>query len=83
MEPSFTFEQMLLKFGEIVPHLDDKAEDIMHRDSSLLHVTMRNNIPTDAEILAGRFLGAGILEFICWAYGHPNKGYAPPQGSDE
>ena len=80
METCLTMEELLMKFHELTPFLDDKVEDMLRRQPDLLRINIRAG---DADVQAGRLVGAAILDFIAWAYGRPELGYVPPSEGDE
>ena len=78
-----TLIELIAKVDEAIPLLENKVEDVLRRYPDLF------TFETDAEgkqtvgsYQLGRIVAICILDFLCWAYDRPEKGYIPPSGRD-
>ena len=69
--------ELIKKYEEAIPTLEQKAADIIARNSAwTIHP---GETPLDIVRKGGHHavLGMGILDFLCWAFDEPHLGYVP------
>jgi hypothetical protein len=72
-----TLVEVLAKVEEAAPYIDDKVEWILRTYPDLTEVT-----PTGRRLQLGKVVGIALLDFLAWAYGHPDLGYRPSSSRD-
>lgn len=78
-----TLIDLIAKFEESLPLLEDKVQDVLRRHPYLFTLqtdAKGNQAVSDYQL--GRIVAICILDFLCWAYDRPEKGYIPPSGRD-
>lgn len=75
-----TLPELLQKFEEMTPHLEERAADIIRHNKAWV---LRPDEDPLAVVRSGGYaalLGMGIMDFLCWAFDEGDKGYVPADG---
>ena len=72
-----TLTELIAKLGEMAPYLEQRAADVIEHNAAW-------NLPEGTTALDlvqsqghGYMLGIGIMDFLCWAFGEPHRGWVP------
>ena len=66
-----TLPEMIAKVGEIAPHLEQKIADAIRQNPHVVD-------PASGAVNLGLVTAIVMLDFVCWAWDEPTRGYIGP-----